>query len=187
MRWDSLFRDIEVQLDAAQQAERDADIAEMARIEASGIALADRLRGGVGVPLALLLRGNLKFSGTVSRVGHGWLLLADGNRSVLVPLQSLLRISGLPVTAVMAVGTVRYSLASALRTLARDRAAVHVYLEDSDKTGPLSGVLDGVGSDFLELAVIGDGEARRQRNVVASYAIPFAALVALSSRNGARP
>ncbi|MDJ0356443.1 hypothetical protein [Paenarthrobacter sp. PH39-S1] len=174
-------------MDAAQQLERDAGVTEMARIEDSAIGLADRLRGGEDAPLTLLLKGNLQLSGTLACTGHGWLLMSDGNRSVLVPLHAVIRISGLPGTAVKPVGTVRHSLASVLRTLARDRAAVHLYLEDSEHAGPLAGVFDRVGFDYVELAVTADGEPRRQRNVLTSYAIPFAALVAVSSRNNGRP
>lgn len=185
MRWDSLFHDLENQLAAAHLLELETDVAELVRMEESAISLADRIRGAVDSPVTVVLNGYLRFSGTVSYVGQEWLLLVEAERSVLIPLRHLTRISDLPKRVLKPVSRVPHTLAAALRTLARERVPVHVYLVGAEFGGnnpPVTGVLDRVGSDFLELAVLGDGEARRESSVRARTGIPFAAIVAISSR-----
>ncbi len=189
MRWDSLFQDLENQLAAARLLEMETDVAELVRMEESAISLADRIRGALDSPVTVVLSGNVRFSGTVSYVGQEWLLLAEAERSVLVPLRHLTRIWDLPRGVLKPSSRVPHTLASALRTLARERSAVRVYLLGSEIGGsclPVTGVLERVGSDFLELAVVADGEPRRESSVRARYGIPFAAVLAISSRTEAR-
>jgi hypothetical protein len=45
----------------------------------------------------------------------------------------------------------------------------------------VSGTIDRVGKDFLEIAAVPFGEARRPANVRGVYAVPFAAVSALAS------
>jgi hypothetical protein len=183
MRWDALFGDLETQLAAAGAQELEAEVAELSRVEQSRLELIDRLRGAVGTDLQLMLRESLQFSGTVTHVGQDWLLLAVAERSVLIPLASIVWIAGLGPLALKPAGRIRRTLASALRALARDRAPVNVHLAaGAGRETALSGFLDGVGADSLELALVPQGETRRSRNVAASYSIPFGALLALSSR-----
>ena len=183
MRWDALFGDLETQLAAAGMQELEAEVAELAQIEQSRLELIDRLRGAVDAELQLMLRESLQFTGTVTYVGLDWLLLAVADRSVLIPVASIVWVAGLGPLALKPAGKVRRTLASALRTLARDRAPVNVHLgAGAGRETALSGFLDGVGADYLELALVPEGESRRTRNVAASYSIPFGALLALSSR-----
>ncbi|MCY0903556.1 hypothetical protein [Arthrobacter sp. H14-L1] len=185
MRWDALFRDMENQLAAGRLLELETDVAELIRMEESAISLADRIRGAADSPVTVVLSGNVRFRGTVSYVGQEWLLLTEGERSVLVPLRHLTRISDLPKGVLKPLSQVPHTLAAALRTLARERAAVRVYLVGADMAGsglPVTGVLDRVGSDFVELAVVADGEPRRESSVRARLGIPFTAVVAISSR-----
>ena len=183
MRWDALFGDLETQLAAAGVQELEAEVAELSRLEQSRLELIDRLRGAVGTELQLMLRESLQFGGTVTHVGQDWLLLAVAERSVLIPVASIVWIAGLGSLAMRPAGRVRRTFASALRALARDRAAVNVHLAaGAGRETALSGFLDGVGADSLELALVPQGETRRARNVAASYSIPFGALLALSSR-----
>lgn len=189
MRWDSLFQDMENQLAAARLLDLETDVAELVRMEESAIALADRIRGAVDSPVTVVLSGNVRFSGTVSYVGQEWLLLTEAERSVLVPLRHLTRISDLPNGVLKPLSRVPHTLAAALRALARERAAVRVYLVGAESAGssqPVTGVLERVGADFMELAVVADGEPRRESSVRARYGIPFAAVVAIISRVQAR-
>jgi hypothetical protein len=77
----------------------------------------------------------------------------------------------------------RLGLGSALRALARDREGVALYLTPGPEGGfrTITGTIDRVGRDFLELAAVPWGEARRAENVRGVYAVPFSAVAALAS------
>jgi hypothetical protein len=65
--------------------------------------------------------------------------------------------------------------------LARDRAEVSVHLAPAGEGGKvLEGVIDGVGRDFLDVAVT-RGEARRRGAVAVVASVPFSSLVAVCS------
>jgi hypothetical protein len=93
-------------------------------------------------------------SGVLTEVGPDWLLVEDdGVRSCLVASGAVRSVAGLGrrTAAAEPVGPVRgrLDLRRALRGLARDRCAVQVVLDDG---GVLSGTLDRVGADYVELA-----------------------------------
>ena len=77
---------------------------------------------------------------------------------------------------------VRTDLRRALRGLVRDRSAVTVALEDG---GHLTGTIDRVGADFVEMAEHPAGEPRRASAVRAVHAVPVGGL-AVVSRSGDR-
>ncbi|MCZ2402784.1 hypothetical protein IV498_06180 [Paenarthrobacter sp. Z7-10] len=188
MRWDGLFGDMEAQLAAARQQDLETEISERVRLELAGISLADRLRAAAGSQLHITVRGQLQFFGTVSCVGLDWLLLSVSTRSVLLPLGALVRVSGLGPQAVEPVGRVGISLASALRNLMRDRAGVVLYLaDDGSPDAGLTGVLDGVGQDFVEFSVLPAMEPARSHKVTARYVVPFSMLLAVASQAEDRP
>src|SRR3712207_9351947 len=68
-------------------------------------------------------------------------------RSTLFPYTTLFRSTALPEPADGV--RVRLDLRRALRGLARDRAAVQVVLDDG---GTVTGTIDRVGADYVELA-----------------------------------
>jgi hypothetical protein len=71
----------------------------------------------------------------------------------------------------------RYQFALALRELARRREPVRVQLVDGTA---VSGTIEAVGSDYLELAEHDPAEARRRAAVRARRFIGFAAVAAVS-------
>jgi len=77
-------------------------------------------------------------------------------------------------------------MGSAFRVLARDRAEVVLYFGAAAGPSMVSGIIDRVGRDFLELAAVAPGEARRASNVRAVYAVPFAAVAAVASARNER-
>lgn len=179
MRWEQLFRDLEAQIEAAQAAELDAEVADRTRRESALLAFADRARGGTGARVTVQVRGGGTVEGVLLEVGSEWLLLAeDGGRDAVLPLAAVLSLSGLGrwTAAAAPAGSVtaRLGLGSALRGIARDRVAVSLELADGRV---LSGTVDRVGADFLELSAHGVGEARRSAEVSGVRTVPLAALV----------
>ena len=162
-RWQNIFADLEAQFDEAAAGTERAEAASRARAEMGAVRLRDRLRGALGHPLVLRCRGAGPVTGVLAEVGVDWLLLEeDGGREALVAAGALLAVGGLgrrtavdgepgPVQA-------KLDLRHGLRALARDRATVQVILEDG---GVLSGTIDRVGADFLELAEHSTEQPRR--------------------------
>jgi hypothetical protein len=153
MRWQQLFADLQAQFEAEETAAEHAESASRARAEIGTLGIADRLRGAIGSPLVLGCGGAGALAGTLVDVGADWLLVEDdGARQALVAMAALRSVSGLGRrTGAPEAGTVRgrLDLRRALRGLARDRSAVQIVLDDG---GVVSGTLDRVGADYVELA-----------------------------------
>ena len=184
MRWDALFDDLETQMAAGARLDLDADVAERTRAEAAAVELADRLRGSLGLLIVVQLASGSTVEGTLSHAGSQALVLDEPLHQVLVPYAAAVRYRGLSRVAVPEPSRVRQrlGLASALRGLARDRAALAVLLTGgSAGETVLHGVIDRVGRDHLDLAVTGDGEDRRTANVRQVATIPFGALAGIRS------
>ncbi|TDK23567.1 hypothetical protein E2F48_16410 [Arthrobacter crusticola] len=181
MRWEALFGDLEAQLAAARAASDEAAATDLLRVEQARVALVDRLAGSLAQALKVRTGNGQGFSGRLAYVGAEWLVLTEGQRSVLVPFAAILSIEGLG----RAVGPrpagihARLGLASAYRALARDRVHVSVYAGSPATVS--EGTLDRVGADFLEVALVPPGEYRRAANVRAVVALPFAAVAAVAS------
>lgn len=178
MRWDDLFRDLEAQLEAAEAVDLAAEVADRTRIESAQLALVDRLRGTLGRRVTVRVVAAGLVDGELQGVGPDWLLIAGpGGREAVVSLPAVVSVSGLAgwSAAPGETGEVtrRLGLGYALRGLARDRAGVSVTLLDGTV---LTGTLDRVGADFVELAGHGPGEARRRDEVRSVPALPLRAL-----------
>lgn len=163
MRWDALFADLEAQLDAGRGAELDAEVAERTRAELGSVLLADRLRAHVGQPVQLVLRDGSRAEGRCADAAAEWVVLHDGTAQVLVPWTAVSSVSGLSRASAPPPGQVlgRLGLRHALRALARDRSAVRLRLDGSE----LTGTIDRVGADHVDVAEHPTGEARRPAEV----------------------
>lgn len=182
MRWRALFEDMEAQFDAAERLISDAEIADRVRSEQGAVTLADRLRGQVGLILRVGTSGGNLFDGELTHVGAEWLVLTKPPGEVMVPMASIRHVEGLGRNVASEESRVHKALGlgSALRTLARDRAAVTVHTEGSGAR--IEGIIDRVGRDFMEIAAVLPGEPRRSARVSAVYAVPFTGISAVSSR-----
>lgn len=180
MRWQQLFADLGAQFDEAEAAADRAESASRARAEVGAVRLADRLAGAVGRPVTLRCRGAGQVAGVLAEVGVDWLLVEEeAGREALVAAAAVLAVAGLGrQTAVPESGLVRgrLDLRRAARALARDRSAVHVVLDDG---GVLSGTIDRVGADFLELAAHAPDEPRRPGAVHGVLAAPLRAVAVI--------
>jgi hypothetical protein len=154
MRWQRLFDDLEAQIEQADQAMLDAEIADRTRREMARIRLADRLRASAGESVVSRVSGLGLLCGVVEASGPDWLLVTEPVGSeVLVPLRALLTVSGLSARAAVpgSEGAVdaRLGLGYALRRIARDRSTVVVTLADGSTA---RGVVERVGADAFDLA-----------------------------------
>jgi hypothetical protein len=154
VRWELLFDDLEAQVEAAEQAELDAEVRDRSRAEYGRIRLVDRLRGSIGRPLDLRLANGERERGRLRRAGPDWLLLEpEPGRETLVPLQAVAVVGGLGARALEpgSEGIVagRLDLRHVLRAISRDRSQVRLLMNDG---AILPGVLLRIGADHLELA-----------------------------------
>ncbi|WP_238993193.1 hypothetical protein [Nocardioides caldifontis] len=165
-----LFDDLEQQAEGLALAQRDADVAELARAEYSEVDLASRLHASVGHEVELTVLGAGPVRGRLGRVGAGWCLVVNEGPGpdAVVSLSALLGARGLshgarpePLRGVAA----RLGLGSVVRRLAEEGGRVTVVRTDGERRG---GVLARVGADFLELAEEGRLEL-----------VPFAAVAVL--------
>lgn len=182
MRWQALFADLEGQLAAAEQAELAGEVAERSRREAALVQLVDRLSPAVGHELAVHVRGAGLLRGTLQDCGRDWLLLDERGTELLVPLAAVLGVTGAGARSAdpAAGGAVaaRLDLRWALRGLARSRTGVVLVLDDGSQ---VTGTLDRVGADHLDVAEHGRGEARRAAAVRQVRLVPLAALSVVRS------
>lgn len=180
MRWQQLFADLQAQFDAAEHATERSETASRTRAETGAVSLADRLRGAVGATLALRCRGAGQVRGELVEVGPDWLLLVDErHRELLVATAAVLAVTGLTRTTAAADPRpvrVEMDLRRAVRGLVRDRSGVVLVLADGTT---LTGTLDRVGADFVELAEHAPDEPRRHDAVRAVHAVVLSALAVL--------
>jgi len=180
MRWDQLFEDLEAQLVAQERRERDSEVADRTRRERAGVELGARFASAVGSTLRLRLLSGVQVDGKLLDLGEDWLLLelATG-REAVVPMRSVTGIVGLPARASAEHTARRFALGYALRGLSRDRVAVAL----TDTSGQvLTGTIDVVGADSLDLAEHALGESRRSENVRGRHTLPFWAIVLVEAR-----
>lgn len=184
MRWDALFADMESQFAESDALALEAEISERARMESASVILVDRLRGSLGSHVAVQLLCGRMFTGTLSHAGADALLLDEARHQILVPYGAVSHYSGLGRHSLAEPSQVRrrIGLASALRAMSRDRVGLSVILrnEPAGHSG-LTGVIDRVGSDFFDLALVNQGEARRAMQVRDVATIPFGSLGAIRS------
>lgn len=184
MRWDELFGDLEGQLDAFDAAETEAEVADRARRELALLRLVDRLRPLRDARVGLVVQGAGQVHGVLRDVGPTWLLLEEAfGAEALVPLAAVLGVSGLArlsaVPGEEGLVVRRLGLAHVLRGLARDRSSVAVTLVNGQR---LTGTIDRVGADFIELADHAPGQARRAGEVRGVLAVAHTAVALIQRR-----
>ena len=179
VRWEALFDDLEAQLDRERAAEHWAEVAERSRAEFGRIALADRLRAHVGRQLSVRLSNGDQVAGRVDDVAAEWVALTQAAGQILVPLDAVTLVGGLSRAVAPEPSAVlrRLGLRHALRALARDRAPVRLTLS----RGEVTGTIDRVGADHIDLAEHPVGEARRPGAVRQVLTIRLATLLAVRS------
>mgnify|MGYP000861797111 CR=1 FL=1 len=178
-RFERLFADLEVTLDAQERAVRDAEVADRTRRERARIELAGRLCAHRGLTIDLRLVGGARAHGRLVDVGADWLAVAPTEqRGSIIPLAAITSIAGLGPRSEAATTARRFGLGYALREVSRDRRRAQVI----DVVGnAFEGTIDIVGADFLDLAEHPVDEARRAPNVRSIRTLPFAAIACVTS------
>ena len=197
MRWESLFEDLESQLEQELDAEEVELRAEEERLRIGRMAVRDRIIAVAGSdatagqpadPLRLELRDGSTLELRFTAYGRDWVAgEAVGelrrHRPVVVPLAAVTSLlldadqverSLTPIPAGSPPRLAdRLGIAFVLRTVCRRRSAVELIVE----YGRLHGTIDRVGRDHLDLAVHEPGVQRRSGAVTQLRVVPFAQLV----------
>ena len=189
MRWDSLFDDLEGQLEQELRAEEFDQHAEEERLRIGRLGLRDRLVAiheqatrDVDRTVRIILKSGEHLDLRALSFGRDWFtarLEGDGRRPVqyVVPLAGIatlvltraqVELSLAPTEAESTLAS-RLTLPFLLRDLCRRRAGVDV----RTALGDVHGTIDRVGRDHLDLATHEAGRARRQSSVVDYRTIPF--------------
>lgn len=177
MRWRRLFADIEAQLEEAERLELEDEITERIRSERQNINLVDRLRVAEGRPVEVRVVGAGVVRGSIRQVGADWFLLGgDAGAEYLVPMAATLAVTSTGVKAAVALGAEgllwKMTLRYALSVISRDRSVVLVTLADG---ASVSGTIDAVGADFVDVTPREPGEARASRPA-AAFSLPFSGI-----------
>jgi hypothetical protein len=158
MRWDELFADLEGQLEHGLGAEeREAELEEE-RLRIGRATMRDRVAAIGAEPLRVRLVDGSQAEVVPRTVGRDWVSgdLVGSTAQVVLPLHAVAAL--LPTAAQLdrslepvSLGTVtdRIGLAFVLRDLARRRRTLQL----TTSGGVLSGTIDRVGRDHLDLAV----------------------------------
>ena len=196
MRWESLFDDLEAQLRSDETRELAAEVADRTRRERAQVGLHERFAAAVDrVVVEIRVAGVGLVRGLVTGSGPDWVLLERRSepalsvvtvsgggrveRPVLVAIGAIRAVAGLggaELTGAVAKG---FRIGSALRAVSRDRAVVDVVDIDGSV---VTGTIDGVGQDYVEVAEHSADLPRRAENVLAVRAIPFAGIAVVRRR-----
>ncbi|HZM65366.1 MAG TPA: hypothetical protein VFC16_03575 [Nakamurella sp.] len=194
MRWERLFADLEARFDELADSDLSAQLADRQRVEAGAVAMVQRLAGSVGRPIRVRVGGGSTVAGALVAVGPDWVLVSEGQgRDALVAARAVVAVEGLSaVTALPMLGvSIRLDLRRALRGLVRDRAPVAMTVAgwpssdagtsagvgSSGSSGEITGTIDRVGADFVEIAVHAAWEPRRAASVRTVMLVPLAAVM----------
>jgi len=185
VRWDQLFAELEAQYLQFAAAAEDAELGERIRVEQGAVPVGARLAGALGRPVRISVSAGRPVAGTLRSVGPDWVLVGEGSgREALLSLSAMTIVEGLtaatgaPLTGVAQ----RLDLRFALRGLARDRSPVALTIpggrgvSGTDDT-ELTGTIDRVGADFIEMALHAAWEPRRAAAVRQVVLVPRSAII----------
>lgn len=186
MRWDALFDDLHGQLASEHALEFDAELVELSRLELTQISFLDRLRANAGEVVSFWLCGGSRVSGSIARIGDDWLLLyTQQGRSVVVRQAQILVAEGVGFAAKTGYGRLNFSFGGAMRALSKARATVTLEIDAREpEESNLTGVIERVGVDFLELSALRDATVARRSNIARRLLLPFAGIRLVKAHGG---
>jgi len=148
VRWSDLFGDIEGQFESRQNAEFLAGVDELTAAERASVELAARLAAAMSRSVVLHLDMGVAVEGTIMDATPSWVLLREGPRDHLVPLNAVVGVTGLPDRSIP-VGAIerKLTLGHALRALQGERTKVMVEAPGVR----FRGVIAAVGADHVDV------------------------------------
>ena len=188
VRWDNLFDDLEGQLEHELRAEEVDLRAEEERLRLGRLSLRDRLLSlsagpnATSVSFTLVLASGVTLHVRPVTFGKDWLaadLVSSADAQCVVPFTW---ISGVVLTGAQIENSLdpptesaarvidRIGFPFVLRDLCRRRKSVELHTTD----GTVTGTIDRVGRDHLDLAVHAPGTLRRSREVLHYRIVPLA-------------
>ncbi len=177
MRWDSLFEDLESQLQAQLEAQFRDEVAENIRIERASEDLLGRLRTLLGCTVNLHLSGSVEVGGVLGPLGKEYLCLEAETSNLLIMQKVIRRISWSPRTRCSPpTGSepTTIKLPALLRGLLRDRSQLRIH----DELGKLlvEGTPTQIGKDFLSIASHPRDEFPRESSITDHSIVPLDAI-----------
>lgn len=158
----------------ADRAELIAQVPDRTRRERAAVSWVDRVATHIDEILVLTTQGG-RLRGTLQDLGSDWILIDEvGRGSAVVPFAAVLSVSGLSTRSDgdQRFGR-RFGIGVAMRGIARDRCAVAVH---DIGGGVVTGTIDSVGSDHVEIAEHPADSLRRSTAVTGYRTVPFRAI-----------
>lgn len=180
MRWETLFADLESQLEAQRAEELREEIAESVRVERARQYLNDRLAGYRGQVLTIRVGGSQEITGALGPVGEDYLCVEDPTSRWLVRRAALQAVV-LPHQRAEVGRLARTKFPSVVRALVRDRQPLAVYGLQGNALG--EGTLEQAAADFLVLGIHPRDEFARTRTVQARLLIPYETVAWISIKS----
>ncbi|MEO7125837.1 MAG: hypothetical protein ABI382_09820 [Nakamurella sp.] len=184
MRWEQLFADLDSRFDELADAEMMAELPDRQRSAAGSLTVVQRCIGAIGADVRVRVRSGALHSGELRGVGPDWILLGmTSPGEVLLSMVAVVTIDGLTATtgAPLSVVGSRIDLRLAMRGIARDRSPVVIGVMGAPDGmagagTELSGTIDRVGADFIEMAQHATWEPRRASSVRSMLLVPIGAV-----------
>ncbi len=177
-RFDDLLPGIAAEMAARDAAGDDVLAAELALAEVAQVDLLDRLRAAGSVVVEVVGHGAV--GGRVVEVGRDVVVLRADDAEWAIPLWGMGTLVGLTALATPPSSPRdRLGFAAVVREWAADGVPVRLARVGA---APLTGSIDRVGRDHLDLAEHDPGEPRRADAVRRLAAVPLAAVSGLSRR-----
>jgi hypothetical protein len=185
MRWEDLFADLDARFEELADEQMVAELADRQRFAVGQLRMVQRFAGAIGARVLVRTAAGQVVAGRMAQVGPDWLLLGqDAGRELVVAtrwvtaVEGVRRISALPASPLER----RIDLRLTLRGIARDRSPVTITVPggsvgQGDTGTDLTGTIDRVGHDFLELAQHAPWEPRRSAGVRAVALVPLDAVI----------
>lgn len=174
MRWDSLFDDLEAQLDEQNRAQLRDEISENVRIERSTAELTQTLARFQGLELTIRLSGATEIRATLGPVSTDYLCL-ETDRSQWVIRRQTVESIALPQTQGSGLSWRHQSksirFASVIRGLLRDRSRCQIHGRNGNALA--EGTLAQVAKDYLIIDVHPRDEFARPGRISGNLLIPL--------------
>lgn len=181
MRWESLFADLESQLESKLAEDLREEIAESTRVEKARQKFTEKLVGYRGSLVTLQLPAARELKGNLGPVGSDYLCLEDSSTRWLIRRAAVQAVV-LPQRQIAQPRMMaRTRLGAVIRALVRDRQPVQIFGMDSSSLG--EGTLEQAAEDFLVLGIHPRDEYARARSVQRRVMIPYEAVAWIATQS----